>query len=56
GPGRGTGAGRDLALPQPCPPLGLDAAPDAYDHFDRRDDGWTQILLKPGQNGGRAGA
>jgi glutathione-independent formaldehyde dehydrogenase len=36
--------------------LGLDAAPDAYDHFDRRDDGWTKILLKPGQNGAGADA
>jgi glutathione-independent formaldehyde dehydrogenase len=36
--------------------LGLDAAPDAYDHFDRRDDGWTKILLKPGQNGAGAHA
>jgi glutathione-independent formaldehyde dehydrogenase len=34
--------------------LGLDAAPDAYDHFDRRDDGWTKVLLKPGRNGAGA--
>ncbi|WP_027006187.1 glutathione-independent formaldehyde dehydrogenase [Conexibacter woesei] len=27
--------------------LGLDAAPDAYHHFDCRDDGWTKVLLKP---------
>jgi glutathione-independent formaldehyde dehydrogenase len=36
--------------------LGLDAAPDAYDHFDRRDDGWTKVLLKPGHNGAGAHA
>ncbi|HEY6762173.1 MAG TPA: glutathione-independent formaldehyde dehydrogenase [Baekduia sp.] len=36
--------------------LGLDAAPDAYDHFDRRDDGWTKVLLKPGHNGAGARA
>jgi glutathione-independent formaldehyde dehydrogenase len=35
--------------------VGLDAAPDAYEHFDRRDDGWTKVVLKPGQNGGGAG-
>ena len=34
--------------------LGLDEAPDAYKHFDHRDDGWTKVLLKPGQNGARA--
>jgi glutathione-independent formaldehyde dehydrogenase len=34
--------------------VGLDAAPDAYEHFDRRDDGWTKVVLKPGQNGGAA--
>ena len=34
--------------------LGLDAAPDAYHHFDHRDDGWTKVLLKPGQNGAGA--
>jgi hypothetical protein len=26
----------------------LEAAPDAYARFDRRDDGWTKVLLKPG--------
>ncbi|MCW3007890.1 MAG: aldehyde dehydrogenase [Solirubrobacterales bacterium] len=35
--------------------LGLQDAPDAYEHFDRRDDGWTKVVLKPGQNGGSAG-
>lgn len=27
--------------------LGLDAAPDAYKHFDARDTGWTKVVLKP---------
>ena len=27
--------------------LGLDEAPDAYKHFDARDDGWTKVVLKP---------
>jgi threonine dehydrogenase-like Zn-dependent dehydrogenase len=35
--------------------LGLKDAPDAYEHFDRRDDGWTKVVLKPGQNGASAG-
>ncbi len=26
--------------------LRLDAAPDAYAHFDARDDGWTKVVLK----------
>lgn len=26
--------------------LGLDAAPDAYAHFDAREDGWTKVILK----------
>ena len=26
--------------------LELDAAPDAYEHFDARDDGWTKVVLK----------
>lgn len=28
--------------------MSLDDAPDAYEHFDRRDDGWTKVLLRPG--------
>lgn len=28
--------------------LPLEAAPDAYKHFDNRDDGWTKGVLKPG--------
>lgn len=27
--------------------LGLDEAPDAYKHFDARDNGWTKVVLKP---------
>lgn len=27
--------------------VGLDEAPDAYKHFDARDDGWTKVVLKP---------
>lgn len=29
--------------------LGLDAAPDAYKHFDERAAGWTKVVLKPGK-------
>ena len=29
--------------------LGLDDAPDAYRHFDKRDEGWTKVLLHPEQ-------
>jgi threonine dehydrogenase-like Zn-dependent dehydrogenase len=28
--------------------LGLDQAPEAYQHFDVRDKGWTKVILKPG--------
>ena len=28
--------------------LSLDEAPDAYKHFDVRDNGWTKVILKPG--------
>ena len=27
--------------------LPLDEAPNAYKHFDARDDGWTKVILKP---------
>jgi glutathione-independent formaldehyde dehydrogenase len=27
--------------------LGLDEAPDAYKHFDARDEGWTKVILHP---------
>jgi len=27
--------------------LPLAQAPDAYKHFDDRDDGWTKVILKP---------
>ncbi|MET7820703.1 glutathione-independent formaldehyde dehydrogenase [Micromonospora zamorensis] len=29
--------------------LPLTQAPEAYEHFDRRDHGWTKVLLHPGQ-------
>jgi glutathione-independent formaldehyde dehydrogenase len=28
--------------------LPLDQAPEGYDHFDKREDGWTKVLLHPG--------
>jgi glutathione-independent formaldehyde dehydrogenase len=28
--------------------LPLDRAPEAYEHFDARDEGWTKVVLKPG--------
>lgn len=27
--------------------LPLARAPDAYNHFDAREDGWTKVVLKP---------
>ena len=27
--------------------LSLGEAPDAYEHFDKREDGWTKVVLKP---------
>ena len=27
--------------------LGLSEAPDAYNHFDAREDGWTKVILHP---------
>ena len=27
--------------------LSLEQAPEGYEHFDRRDDGWTKVLLHP---------
>nr|BFE58139.1 glutathione-independent formaldehyde dehydrogenase [Dactylosporangium thailandense] len=29
--------------------LPLEQAADGYDHFDRRDGGWTKVLLRPGK-------
>jgi glutathione-independent formaldehyde dehydrogenase len=29
--------------------LALDEAPEAYQHFDARDKGWTKVILKPGK-------
>ena len=31
--------------------LPLDQAPDAYKHFDAREQGWTKVVLHPGQAG-----
>lgn len=31
--------------------LPLAQAPDAYEHFDNRDDGWTKVVLKPAMAG-----
>jgi hypothetical protein len=25
----------------------LDEAPEAYKHFDARDNGWTKVILRP---------
>jgi threonine dehydrogenase-like Zn-dependent dehydrogenase len=30
--------------------LGLNEAPNAYKNFDARAEGWTKVILKPGQN------
>jgi hypothetical protein len=27
--------------------LSLDEAPEAYQHFDAREHGWTKVILKP---------
>lgn len=27
--------------------LGLEEAPDAYRHFDNREEGWTKVVLHP---------
>jgi glutathione-independent formaldehyde dehydrogenase len=27
--------------------MSLDEGPDAYQHFDSRDDGWTKVVLHP---------
>jgi threonine dehydrogenase-like Zn-dependent dehydrogenase len=29
--------------------LPLSEAPKAYKHFDQRDEGWTKVVLRPGQ-------
>jgi glutathione-independent formaldehyde dehydrogenase len=31
--------------------LRLDQAVEGYEHFDARDNGWTKVLLHPGQTG-----
>jgi threonine dehydrogenase-like Zn-dependent dehydrogenase len=25
----------------------LDQAPEAYKHFDNRDEGWTKVIMRP---------
>jgi len=27
--------------------LNLDQAAEGYDHFDKREDGWTKVVLHP---------
>ena len=27
--------------------LSLEDGPDAYEHFDKREDGWTKVVLHP---------
>ena len=46
--------GRDLIAAGKAEPsfivsheLSLDEAPKAYEHFDKRDDGWTKVVLHP---------
>jgi threonine dehydrogenase-like Zn-dependent dehydrogenase len=31
--------------------IGLDEAPDAYKHFDAREEGWTKVVLHPAMQG-----
>jgi glutathione-independent formaldehyde dehydrogenase len=31
--------------------LPLDQAPEAYKHFDAREEGWTKVVLHPNQTG-----
>ncbi len=33
--------------------LALDEAPDAYQHFDARENGWTKVVLHPGARSAR---
>jgi glutathione-independent formaldehyde dehydrogenase len=47
---------RDLVLAGRATPsflvsheLGLEQAPEGYERFDRREDGWTKVLLHPGR-------
>lgn len=46
---------RDLIIREEAAPsvivsqeVGLDEAPLAYEKFDKREDGWTKVLLHPG--------
>lgn len=36
--------------------VGLDEAPAAYERFDKREDGWTKVLLHPAGNAATHGA
>jgi threonine dehydrogenase-like Zn-dependent dehydrogenase len=29
--------------------VALEEAPDAYKHFDHREEGWTKVILRPGR-------
>jgi threonine dehydrogenase-like Zn-dependent dehydrogenase len=33
--------------------LGLEEAPEAYEHFDNREEGWTKVILHPGKAKGQ---
>jgi glutathione-independent formaldehyde dehydrogenase len=37
-----------------CHELSLDRAPEGFEHFDNRDQGWTKVVLHP--NSASAGA
>jgi len=43
------GEGADRAKPSVIVSheLPLEKAPEGYEHFDARDDGWTKVVLKP---------
>jgi hypothetical protein len=34
--------------------LPLTSAPDGYAHFDRRDTGWTKVVLSSGETNGES--
>jgi len=31
------------------PTFAIKAAPEGYENFDKRKDGWTKVVLKPGR-------
>ena len=53
-PSRPFGAGRAKPSWIISHELSLDDAPDAYRHFDRREKGWTKVILHP--QGRKAGS